>query len=60
MFYLRSYRIKARGPGGKVFTRTIHIYWNYRRTRQGIVDTDVRSRAKTAISNLYPEAEFYR
>lgn len=60
MFYLRKYEIKSRGPGGKRFIRTIHIYWNYRKTVQGIVDTNQRGIAKLRILNSHPEAEFFR
>jgi hypothetical protein len=78
MFYLRKMMITVHVKDGPSVMRKniiVHVYWNYRNTIHGIVDTDDREFAKHAIiygdisvkgKKIYSgnppqdDAEFYR
>lgn len=60
MFYLRKQTIKARTAHGAYHSITIHVYWNYRLTIQGVIRTSHRKTAKAEILAQNPDAEFFR
>ncbi len=60
MFYLRRMTITCWVKQKRV-TKVVHVYWNYRNTVNGVIDTDSRDKAKTHIwIYVDAEADFYR
>jgi len=60
MFYLRKMTITITSPSGNKQKTTVYIYWNYRNTQRGVVNTIFRRVAKQVILTNHPEAEFWR
>lgn len=60
MFYLRKQTLWAKTLSGNKHCITVHIYWNYRLTVQGLVYTPSRRAAKAKILAQNPDAEFFR
>ncbi len=59
MFYLRKQTLRAKCATG-FHTITVHVYWNYRLTIQGVLRVNSRKVAKQLIIANNPEAEFFR
>lgn len=60
MFYLRKQTLWAKTAHGVRHSITVHVYWNYRLTIQGVIRTTHRRTAKAEILAQNPDAEFFR
>lgn len=60
LFYLRRMTVSVRSPKGKKSKITFYVFYNYRNTIRGTVAAPDRVRAKKAILQDSPSAEFFR
>jgi hypothetical protein len=60
MFYLRRMKLQVLIAKGQYLEHVVHVYWNYRGTQKGIIPTENRGAAKTAILDKFEDADFWR